>query len=343
MDWPTPRTIKQLRGFLGLIGYYRCFEKGYAQLAAPLTDLLKKNHFVWNDDAQIAFKALKRHMTYTPVLVLPNFTLQFVVETDASNTGVSAVLSQEGHPLAFFSKKLTPKLSLASTYVRELYAITQAVMKWRHYLLGRKFLIKTDHRSLHELVHQVIQTPEQHFYLAKLMGFQYEIVFRSGASNIVADALSRREEDDTVPSEGLFFAIFLAQHTIMEALRLANTQDEQCIKLHEAHSKGPLPDGYSIRDGLLLFQDRLFVPNDADLRLSILEYYHSSPIGGHGDVTKTLQALGEIFYWAEMKIEDQSFVKECLVYQQTKYSTSRKHGHCHGHETRHEHTDMLDS
>ncbi|KAF7807802.1 Retrovirus-related Pol polyprotein from transposon 297 family [Senna tora] len=100
-------------------------------------------------------------MTQAPVLTLPNFQKTFVVETDASNTGVGAVLSQEGHPVAYFSKKLSKKLSLSSAYVRELYAITQAVMKWRHYLLGRKFVVKTDHQSLKELMRQVVQTPEQ--------------------------------------------------------------------------------------------------------------------------------------------------------------------------------------
>lgn len=171
VDWAPPKTLKQLRGFLGLIGYYRRFVQGYANLAFPLTELLKKNKFAWSDVAQSVFDHLKHIMVQTPILALPNFSKLFCVETDASDYEVGAVLSQEGHPLPFFSKKLCHRLSLASAYVRELYAITQAVMKWRHYLLGRKFLIQTDHRSLRELVRQVIQTPEQQFYVAKLMGF----------------------------------------------------------------------------------------------------------------------------------------------------------------------------
>lgn len=186
--------MKQLRGFLGLTGYYRRFVKGYAHVAYPLTGLLKKRQFSWSPVAQSAFEELKQRMIHTPVLALPNFSIPFVVETDASGYGVGAVLSQERHPIAFFSKKLSHQLTMSSAYVHELFAITQAVRKWRHYLLGRKFFIHIDHRSLRELIYQVVQTPEQQFYLAKLMGFTYEIVYWSGSTNLVADALSRLDE-----------------------------------------------------------------------------------------------------------------------------------------------------
>lgn len=195
VEWPRPTTIKQLRGFLGLTGYYRKFVRHYAQVAYPLTDLLKKNQFQWSQVAQDAFDSLKTLMTETPVLALPNFSKVFVVETDASNKGVGAVLSQDGHPLAYFSKKLTSHLAVASAYVRELYAVTQSVLKWRHYLLGRHFIIKTDHKSLRELMFQVVQTPEQQYYVTKLMGFQFTVVYRAGKTNQVADALSRIDDD----------------------------------------------------------------------------------------------------------------------------------------------------
>lgn len=121
-QWTTPNSLTTLRGFLGLTGYYHRFVKNYASIAGPLTDLLEKNAFSWTDSAQQAFEALKTAMCSLPVLGLPNFFADFDVTTDASGSAEGAVLSQGDHPLAFFSKKLCPKMQLASAYDREMFA-----------------------------------------------------------------------------------------------------------------------------------------------------------------------------------------------------------------------------
>lgn len=128
-NWPQPKNLKQLKGFLGLTGYYRRFVAHYAAIAAPLTELLKKDNFLWGDEATTAFERLKSTMMETPVLALPNFSKTFVVQTDASNIGVGAMLMQDGHPVAYFSKKLGPKLMGVSAYLQELRAVVEAVTK----------------------------------------------------------------------------------------------------------------------------------------------------------------------------------------------------------------------
>jgi len=133
-EWPIPTTIKQLRGFLGLSGYYRRFVKH------------------WDDITQQAFGQLETTMVTTPVLALPNFSKVFVVETDASGLGIGAVLMQEGHPIACFSMALSPRHQSLSTYEKELMIVVLAVEKWRPYLLGMHFIIKTNHFNLNYLM-----------------------------------------------------------------------------------------------------------------------------------------------------------------------------------------------
>ena len=115
-NWPQPQNVTQLRGFLGLTGYYRRFVKGYGVICKPLTNLLKKNQFRWTTEATEAFQTLKKNMISLPVLALPNFSKKFIVKTDALGVGIGAVLLQGGHPLAFFSKALSVKHQAMSVY-----------------------------------------------------------------------------------------------------------------------------------------------------------------------------------------------------------------------------------
>ena len=136
LEWPKPTTIKTLRGFLGLTGYYRKFVAGYGKIATPLTDMLKQDSYTWSPTAEAAFDELRQAMASTPVLALSNFTKPFFIECDASGRGIGAVLMQKGRPLAYISKALSGKNLAMSTYDKEMLAIVFVVQKWRLYLMG---------------------------------------------------------------------------------------------------------------------------------------------------------------------------------------------------------------
>ena len=190
-DWPIPTTVTELRGFLGLTGYYRRFVKNYGIIAKPLTQLLRKKQFIWTTEATSAFNALKQAMAQTPMLQLPDFNQPFVVETDACSTGIGAVLMQGGRPIAYLSKALGPTHQHLSIYEKEFLALIMAVEKWRSYLQRQEFVIQSDHKSLSYLAEQNMQSELQRKAMTRLMGLQFKIVYKKGKENVVADALSR--------------------------------------------------------------------------------------------------------------------------------------------------------
>ena len=192
-------TKTQVRGFLGLTGYYRRFIPDYATVAAPLTDLTRKsapNIVQWSEACNNAFKELKDRLCRSPILSSPDFLRPFILQTDASDRGAGAVLSQIGedgeeHPVGYYSRKFQPREERYSTVEKECLAIKLAISAFRVYLLGRKFMIQTDHRSLEWLDRLKESNPRLCRWSLSLQPYQYEVVHRSGKMNMNADTLSR--------------------------------------------------------------------------------------------------------------------------------------------------------
>lgn len=307
LDWPQPTTITELRGFLGLTGYYRKFVRDYGLIARPLTNLLRKGTFAWSEIATEAFSKLKQALTTTPTLALPDFSLPFVIQTDASGEGICAVLSQNEKPIAFMSRTLGVSKQSWSTYAREMLAIVVAIRTWKPYIIGRRFIIQTDQRSLRYLL-------EQQKWMGKLAGYDYEIVYKPGNTNLVADALSRVHGSPTLD------AIFVPQSSLWEDIKVLIQTDPYLQRIgHLATAKPGQP--YEWRDGLIYYRNRVVVPPSSPLILQLIREHHDTPMGGHSGVLRTFRRLARQYYWPSMHKVVREYVAACSICQKAKYSS----------------------
>jgi hypothetical protein len=229
-DWPLRRSARAVRGFLGLAGYYHKFIHNYGALATPLTELLNKDGFSWNDDAAAAFQALKVVVTSAPVLVLPDFARPFIVECDASTFGFGAVLIQDKHPIAYFSRHVAPRHRSLNAYERELIGLVHAIRHWRPYLWGRRFTVQTDHYSLKFLLDRRLATIPRHHWVGKLLGFDFTAKYKPSALNRVADALSCRNTKEEATS-GAVLAVSAPHFDFITRLQNVQATDPALVTL----------------------------------------------------------------------------------------------------------------
>jgi hypothetical protein len=197
-DWPAPTTVKAIRKFLGFGNFYRQFIRHFSHLAKSLNDLLKKNQqFNWTDDCQQAFKDLKKCFTEEPVLMMPDQTKPFQIETDASKYATGAVLTQldsngDQHPISFISKTISPAERNYEIYDRELLVIIRALEEWRHYIQGSPHttIILSDHKNLTYYWEAQKLTRRQARWSLYLSEFDVKLIHTPGNKMVQSDALS---------------------------------------------------------------------------------------------------------------------------------------------------------
>ncbi|KAL7299237.1 hypothetical protein TKK_0007831 [Trichogramma kaykai] len=194
--FPTPRNVKHVRQFLGLAGYYRRFIKNFANIAKPLTVLQKKNKdFIWTNCHQEALDTLKELLCRGPILQVADPNLDYIVTSDASNTAIGAYLAQMKNkiemPIGYVSRALSDVEQKYDTYSREALVILFTVTKFKAYLLGRRFIIYTDHKPLLYFRHSTDPNSRVSRYQFSLSAYDFEIRYKMGKTNVVADCLSR--------------------------------------------------------------------------------------------------------------------------------------------------------
>ncbi|KAK4390195.1 Transposon Ty3-I Gag-Pol polyprotein [Sesamum angolense] len=251
--------VKGLRGFLGLTGYYRKFIKDYGTISRPLTELLKKDGYFWTDSATTAFEQLKAAMVSALVLAHPNFAKPFVVETDACDKGIGAVLMQDHRHIAYL-KALDPKNQVLSVYEKEFLAILLAVTKWKHYLVGNHFVIKTDQQSLKYILEQKVNNALQHKWISKLLGLDYEVQYRKGCENKAANALSRREHPECAA------VTVVIPNWVTDIVRSYDGDDEFLPVIQVKSIDDAAYPMFSLQGGVLRKEGRICVGKNTDVR-----------------------------------------------------------------------------
>ena len=203
-DWPQPRTKKQVKSFLGLLSYYQKFIKNYSTIAAPLYDLTRQrnpNTVRWTPETQAAFDTLKAILCEEPVLISPDFNKPFVLHTDASATGLGAVLAQivdgDEHPVTYISRKLLKHERNYATVEKECLAIKWAVHHLRYYLWGRSFTLATDHAPLRWMATNKDKNDRVTRWFLELQNYHFKVEHRPGSRMAHADALSRMYEEES--------------------------------------------------------------------------------------------------------------------------------------------------
>jgi len=337
-NWPTPSDAGNLRSFLGLASYYRRYIHKFADIAAPLYNLTNKGtFFVWDQFCELAFKQLKDALLCAPILKYPDFSSTakpFQLYTDASATGIGAVLEQSGHVVAYASRALSTSEQNYSVIQKECLAVVHALKQFRHYLLGRHFSIITDHAPLQWLSAQKMEGLLARWALA-IQEYDFTITYRKGQDNGNADALSRKAHTAATTQVQL----------CTNELRQQQLSDPIIQQIHDALSQThPIPPQASmwrkhpfsrykqIWPQLCLHDElvcRRYTPSPSlntvlvplipeSYRPTLLYQHHNAVSAAHLGFEKTAARVRQVGYWVGMLQDIEKYCRECVVCQRSK-------------------------
>lgn len=302
-----------------------------------MTNLTKKNQtFTWDAKCEHAFVIMKDKLTSATILIIPESNIEMTVYTDACGTGLGAVLMQNGKVVAYASRQLKPHEKRYPTHDSELAAIVFALKMWRHYLLGERFELFTDHNSLKYFFSQRDLNLRQQRWLEFLASYNFDISYTPGKENVVADALCRKKEELNLmimemkqleilskynfrPTRGLepeVLASLSVRPTLLERIGENQRRDMKLAEILnrlELAAKSDDLRPYEVdREGWLRKEGRLRVPNVNGLREEVLREGHHSKLTIYPRGNKMYRDLKQKFYWEGMKSDVDEFISKCM-------------------------------
>ncbi|GJS98719.1 reverse transcriptase domain-containing protein [Tanacetum coccineum] len=315
-NWASPTTPIEVRQFLGLVGYYQRFIKGFSKIAKSLTKLTQKNKkYIWGEDQESAFQLLKQKLCEALILALPEGNDDFVVYFDASHQGMGAVLMQREKVISYASRQLKPHEENYTTHDLELGAVVFALKIWRYCLYGTKCTMFTDHKSLQHILDQKELNMRQHCWLELLTDYDCEICYHPGKANVVADALIQKERIKPLQVRALVMTLhpklpsqILEAQT--EAIKEENIKAENLRGMDKAFEVRP--------DGTRCIKNRSWLPLFGNLRDLIMHESYKSKYSIHPGSDKMYQDLKKLYWWPNMKAIIAEYVGKCLTCSRVK-------------------------
>lgn len=324
-EMKPPTTIKETRRFIGMTSWYRKFIPNYANVMAPLITLLKKNRkFEWGEPQENAFREIKKIITQSPILTRADFTRPFILETDASDVGIGAVLMQEQEGekkvIMYASRSLSAPETRYTTAEKECLAVVWGVKKMKAFLEGYQFTVITDHQALKWL--NTLKNPSGRLarWALELQQYDFNIEYRPGKNNQIADQLSRNPALATIEDKKNWYE---RKHS--ETLKSPDADPSFCIKNDKLYKKISNPS-YGLKINTES-EWKLCIP--ASDRTQTIKENHDEPTAGHLGAGKTMKRIAQRYYWPGMYRDVLRYVKKCMNCQTHKTSQEKRPGQMH--------------
>ncbi|KAJ1157947.1 hypothetical protein NDU88_010644 [Pleurodeles waltl] len=332
--WPVPTSVRDVQCFLGFSNYYRRFICHFSHIVSPITRLLRKGvSFVWSEEAEEAFCFLKQAFCSAPILQHPQPEVPFIVEADASDIAIGAVLSQRNktsgqlHPVAFLSKKLSAAELNYTVAEKELLAIKKAFQEWRHYLWGAQHpvTVYTDHRNLQYMKEARQLTQRQMRWMLFFSEYEFVVTFRPGVDNRKADSLSRQRDARNItsrPDEAI-----IQPEKVLCALHISHFLEK--VSKHKSAAQwkewAEVSQDRTLKHGIPLQGNRLYLPTP-ELRMQAFNWCHDAVTAGHPGYTKTAQIVQRHFRWKGWAKDVATWVARCEICARSKGENAKSQG-----------------